>query len=91
MKCDIKYCEITIFIHFMQSDEEPEQINQEVLNQIFQNFAQLTHSVISINDRLDRLESTTIRLQDRLSKVQRKYNLKLYAMKDPQFENDENE
>lgn len=75
----------------MQSDEEPEQINQEVLNQIFQNFAQLTHSVISINDRLDRLESTTIRLQDRLSKVQRKYNLKLYAMKDPQFENDENE
>ena len=63
-----------------ESDSDP--INNEILNKIFQGMAHLTKSVISLNDRLDRIETTTFRLKDRLSDLQNKYTEKMLAIDD---------
>lgn len=64
----------------MESESDADAINDELLNKIFQGMAQLTKSVISINDRLERIESTTGRLQARLANLNSKYTRKVLAI-----------
>lgn len=66
----------------METENETDAVNKELLNKIFQEMAHLTKSVMSINDRLDRIEITTGRLQDRLSDLQDKYMQKMLAIED---------
>lgn len=66
----------------MESESESDAINEELLNKVFQSMAHLTKSVISINDRLERIESTTGRLQVRLKNLQSRYMQKALAIED---------
>ena len=70
-----------------ESDTETPQINQELLNKIFQQMSHLTQSVILLNDRLDRIDSTTNRIQNRLSNVQNKFMQRVLAIDDAEISN----